>query len=75
MLVRRLCYRRERGFIQCVGDEYKSYSDLLLMDVVRGRCRNGWLKKASKGMRSRGLRRSRPMSRLHSSGLVPAGIL
>lgn len=47
----------------------------LEMEVVFGRCRKGWLKNTSKGIRSRAFRRSRPIRRLHNSGLVPGGIL
>ena len=39
------------------------------------RCRNGWLKKTSKGIRSLALRRSRPKRRSWSSGVVPTGTL
>jgi hypothetical protein len=39
------------------------------------RCRNGWLKKLSNGMRSRALRRSNPNKRSANSGDVPEGIL
>lgn len=39
------------------------------------RCRNGWLKKTSNGIRSLALRRSKPKRRSCSSGVVPTGTL
>lgn len=39
------------------------------------RCKNGWLKKASNGIRSFALRRNKPKRRSWSSGVVPTGTL